>query len=192
MSRQLTLRPLALYDRVYGNASFVKATAKVGADLLLRLPSNRCVWGPPGPYQGRGAPPKHGHKFKLNAPESWPQADETVMVDDPQWGKVQVQRWYNYHFRQSPKRPMDIVRVEILQPKGRELLPLLVPQLNLPKVAEKLRGGPRGKNGLPSNVTPLSKNEHLRRKHPPRHPSLNKSTLLDGCSDAQILEKLSL
>ena len=59
VSRQLTVRPLAVYDRGYGNASFVNQTAQVEADLLLRLASNRCVYGAPPAYGGRGAPAKH-------------------------------------------------------------------------------------------------------------------------------------
>jgi DDE superfamily endonuclease len=59
--RQLAVRPLAVYDRGYGNASFVNQTARVEADLLLRLASNRCVYGAPAAYKGRGAPAKHGH-----------------------------------------------------------------------------------------------------------------------------------
>jgi hypothetical protein len=65
VTRQLGVRPLATYDRGYGNASFVKQTADIEADLLLRLASNRCVWGEPPEYSGRGAPCKHGHKFKF-------------------------------------------------------------------------------------------------------------------------------
>ncbi|MDR9897074.1 transposase [Aetokthonos hydrillicola Thurmond2011] len=47
VTRQLGTRPLAAYDRGYGNAKFVKATAGIEADLLLRLASNRCLWGKP-------------------------------------------------------------------------------------------------------------------------------------------------
>ena len=117
--RYLPVRPLVAYDRAYGNGRFVNATAEVEADLLLRLAGNRCVWGAPPQYSGRGAPRKHGGKFKFSTPETWPVADETIEVDDPKLGQVKVTRWHNYHFRNSPQRPMDILRVEVLQPKGR-------------------------------------------------------------------------
>jgi len=65
----------------------VQATEKIEADLLLRLASNRCVWGTPDTYKGRGAPRKHGHKFKFNDPETWPEATETLEVEDPKVGK---------------------------------------------------------------------------------------------------------
>jgi len=118
VTRQMSVRPLAVYDRGYGNASFVNQTADIEADLLLRLASNRCVYGAPAAYGGRGAPAKHGHKMKLNAPETWSVPIETVEVDDPKLGRVRVSRWSEYHFQKSPKRPMEIIRVEVLDAKG--------------------------------------------------------------------------
>jgi hypothetical protein len=119
VTRQLQIRPLAAYDRGYGNARFVNQTAKIEADLLLRLASNRCVWGAPPPYSGRGAPFKHGHKFKFNDPQTWPQEQESLELEDPKLGKVKVMRWTGYHFRQAPTREMEILRVEVLEPVGR-------------------------------------------------------------------------
>jgi DDE superfamily endonuclease len=120
VSRQLGVRPLAVYDRGYGNASFVKQTAMIEADLLLRLASNRCVYGAPPPYRGRGAPPKHGHKMKLNDPQTWTLPSESVEVEDAKFGRVRVTRWSAFHFRKSPKRAMEMLRVEVLEtPKGK-------------------------------------------------------------------------
>jgi DDE superfamily endonuclease len=119
VTEQLSVRPLAAYDRGYGNASFVKATAKIEADLLLRLTSSRCVFGVPPAYSGRGAPHKHGHKFKLNAPETWPEPTTSIEITDPKIGRVRVTHWRDFHFRASPERPMQIFRVEVLEPLGR-------------------------------------------------------------------------
>jgi hypothetical protein len=58
--KQLPVRPIATYDSEYGNASFVKQTAGIEADLLLRLRSNMCLWGAPPPYSGRD-----GQKFMV-------------------------------------------------------------------------------------------------------------------------------
>lgn len=124
--RHLDVRPLAVYDRGYGNASFVNQTAEIAADLLLRLASNRCVYGAPPPYKGRGAPMKHGHKMKLNDPETWTTPTESVEVEHPKLGRVRVTRWSQYHFRKSPKRPMEILRVEVLEPPaGKRAMPPL-------------------------------------------------------------------
>lgn len=118
VTQQLDSRPLAVYDRGYGNASFVKQTAAIESDLLLRLAANRCVLGAPPAYRGRGAPRKHGVKFKFKDPTTWPQATETNKVEDPKYGQVQLTRWSNFHFKQSPKRGMEIIRVEVLKPAG--------------------------------------------------------------------------
>ncbi|MDF5723238.1 MAG: hypothetical protein PUP91_22745 [Rhizonema sp. PD37] len=120
VTRQLGTRPLVAYDRGYGNAKFVTATVGIEADLLLRLASNRCLWGKPDVKKGRGAPRKHGHKFKLNDPTTWPEADETLTVSDPKVGQVKLMHWSRYHFLESPNRDMEIIRVEVIQPIGRK------------------------------------------------------------------------
>jgi hypothetical protein len=40
-------------------------------------------------------------------------------VEDPKVGRVKVMRWSGFHFLQSPNRAMEIIRVEVLQPVGR-------------------------------------------------------------------------
>lgn len=117
VTRQLPVRPLAVYDRGYGNVSFVNQTAEIESDLLLRLASNRCVYGTPPAYGGRGAPAKHGHKMKLNDLETWKLPTRSVAVEDAKLGRVRVTLWRDYHFRQSPKRAMAIIRVAVLEPK---------------------------------------------------------------------------
>ena len=117
--RDLSVRPLAAFDRHYGNGAFLNHTAEINVDLLLRLASNRCVYGPPTPYSGRGAPRKHGHKFKLNAPESYPQASEQLEVEDSKLGRIRVTCWRQFHFRNAADREMDILRIEIIEPAGK-------------------------------------------------------------------------
>lgn len=70
-------------------------------------------------YKGRGAPCKHGHKFKLNDPETWPEVTETLEVEDPKIGQVKVMLGCGFHFRQSPNRAMEIIHVEVIKPVGR-------------------------------------------------------------------------
>lgn len=119
VSRQLSVRPLVAYDRHYGNGKFLNQTAEIETDLLLRLASNRCVYGEPPAYSGRGAPHKHGHKFKFNDPLTYPEANETLEVEDPQLGRVRVERWSHLHFRNAPKREMEVLRIEVIEPVGR-------------------------------------------------------------------------
>ena len=119
VTRQLSIRPLAAFDRHYGNGKFLHQTAEIESDLLLRLASNRCVYGKPPAYVGRGAPRKHGHKFKFNDPQTYPEADETIEVDDPKLGHIRVRRWSRFHFRNAPQREMEILCVEVLKSVGR-------------------------------------------------------------------------
>jgi len=59
-----------------------RIAGEIEADLRLRLASNRCVYGSPPAYGGRGAPAKHGHKLKLNDPDTWSLPTESVEVED--------------------------------------------------------------------------------------------------------------
>lgn len=120
VTRALPVRPLAAFDREYGNASFVNQTQAIETDLLLRLASNRCLWTAPPAYCGRGAPRKHGSKFKLNDPQTWTTPTEQFEVDDPNLGQVRLTRWSQMHFRKSPRRAMELLRVEVVQPIGRK------------------------------------------------------------------------
>jgi hypothetical protein len=62
----LPARPLSLWDSEYGCASFLKLTADIPADKIMRLRPNRCLWTAPPPTEAkRGRPRKHGEKFQL-------------------------------------------------------------------------------------------------------------------------------
>ncbi len=113
---QLKGRPLSFWDSEYGCASFVKQTEDIEADKVMRLRPNRCLWGEPPPYDGHGRPKKHGAKFKLSDPTTWGIPIESIEVDDPTWGKVEIQRWSQLHFRQAAEHPMEVI---LIQRKGK-------------------------------------------------------------------------
>ena len=115
---KVKVRPLGVYDRHYGNSSFLKQTKDIPADLLIRIASNRCIYAKPGAYSGRGAPRKHGAKFKLNDPQTHPEPEKILEINDPKLGQVKVTCWSQLHFRKSLTRDMDIIRVEIIKPHG--------------------------------------------------------------------------
>jgi hypothetical protein len=88
----LRVRPITVYDSEYGNASFVKQTAGIAADLLIRLRPNLCFWGAPPSYSGKGRPKLHGDKFKLSDSTTWSQPVAVLEIEDPSWGQVQIQQ----------------------------------------------------------------------------------------------------
>ena len=99
ITRELGVRPLSFWDSEYGCASFVNQTSDIEADKVMRLRPNRCLWGVPPAYDGKGRPKKHGAKFKLSDPTSWGIPVESVEIDDQTWGKVEIQRWRQLHFK---------------------------------------------------------------------------------------------
>ena len=114
----LPLRPLSLWDSEYGCAPFLKLTADIPADKIMRLRPNRCLWDVPKQQSKKGRPKKHGAKFKLCEPETWPTPVATEEIDDLKWGKIEIKHWTGLHYRESADIPMDII---LIQRKGTKL-----------------------------------------------------------------------
>lgn len=110
----LPTRPITLWDAEYGCASFVKQTADIAADKLMRLRSNRLLYSAPPPYTGIGRPRVHGDKFKLNDPTTWWTPDKMLEILDPKLGRIRLSLWCNLHFQQSAKTNMHLFHVERL------------------------------------------------------------------------------
>jgi hypothetical protein len=96
-----------LGDGEYGSAPFLKQTADIPCDKLLRLRPNRVLYHAPEPYQGKGRPYRHGAKFSLQAPDTWTVAQEEIMTQDPKLGRLKVRRWESLHLRQAADHPFD-------------------------------------------------------------------------------------
>lgn len=113
---------LFLGDSEYGSAPFLKQTADLSCDKLLRLRPNRVLYHAPEPYQGVGRPTKHGRKFKLKAPDTWDEVQEDITVDDPKLGRLRVRRWDTLHLKQASEHPFTLILVERLdEPKSKPL-----------------------------------------------------------------------
>ena len=119
-------RPVALLDSEYGSASFVEASTDIACDKIFRLRPNRCFYGEPPPYSGFGRPRIHGHKFKLNAPETWPQADQVLELADSALGPVRLQVWHRWHFRKAADEPLTLLRIERIEARGTRRDPKVV------------------------------------------------------------------
>lgn len=111
-------RPLSLWDSEYGCASFVKLTADIACDKLIRLRPNRVLYGPPPAYRGIGRPPKHGDKFYPKDSTTWPEAEEQLKLEDDKLGSLRLRRWEGLHFRESADHSMKLILVERLDDSG--------------------------------------------------------------------------
>ena len=111
---QLNQRAILVVDSQYGCAPFLKQTAKLPCDKLMRRRSNRCLYGEPGVYSGRGCPRKHGDKFKLNDCATWNLDSESAVVEHPRLGLLKIQAWHQLHFKEAADQKLSIVRVEQL------------------------------------------------------------------------------
>lgn len=115
---RLHKRPIALLDSEYGCAPFVKASADIPCDKIVRLRPNLALWGPPAPYAGKGRPSKHGAKFKLKDSATWPVADETMSVHDPELGQVHLSLWRHWHLKKAADHPFIVLRLERPRARG--------------------------------------------------------------------------
>ena len=121
--KQMPVRPIATYDSEYGNASFVKQTAGIAADLLLRLRPNMCLWGAPPPYSGKGRPKVHGNKFKLADSNTWGEPTAFLELEDKKWGTVQIQHWVGLHFRAAAVHPLQVLRITVTGKRANQSSP---------------------------------------------------------------------
>ncbi len=110
--KYLKKRPISMWDSEYGCAPFVKMTADIPADKLMRLRPNRCLFGSPPEYQGNGRPKKHGTKMKLSDPTTWEESVQSITINEDNGNEVEIQRWSQYHFYQSADHPMEIIRIQ--------------------------------------------------------------------------------
>ncbi len=107
------MRPIAIYDSEYGNASFVRQTAGIAADLLLRLRPNICLWVRHRLTLGLGRPKVHGDKFKLADKSTWGEPATTWEIEDAKWGTIQIQHWSGLHFRLAAADSLQVLRVTV-------------------------------------------------------------------------------
>jgi Transposase DDE domain len=115
--------PLFVFDGGYDSAQLTLDLADAGVAVLVRLRSDRCFYAdpPPRPPGASGRPRRHGAKFNLADPATWPVPTATLATVDDQYGTVTVQAWAGLHPKQQRHpghgsgRPRPIVRGTILR-----------------------------------------------------------------------------
>jgi hypothetical protein len=105
-------------DSLYGNNIFLAIFLVVKhAYALVRLRSNLVFYERPKPHgKGeKGAPAKHGAKFKLSQPSRTPDRAETFLLGEQ---TVKLAAWQGLHFKKLSGLVGMVLRVEFLQPGG--------------------------------------------------------------------------
>jgi hypothetical protein len=95
--------PLFVFDAGYDSAQLTLDLAAERAAVLVRLRADRCFYAdpPPRPPSATGRPRRHGAKFALANPTTWPTPTATHAATDDQYGTVTVQAWAGLHPKQQ-------------------------------------------------------------------------------------------
>jgi hypothetical protein len=106
-------------DSLYGNHVFLAIFLLFqNTFALVRLRSNNVLYEQPAPKKPgqKGAPKKHGSKFKLASPARPAEDAETFLLGSQ---SVRVQAWKGLHLKKLPRLIVMILRVEFLKPDGK-------------------------------------------------------------------------
>lgn len=76
--------------------------------LLVRLRGDRVFFAPPPPRTGKvGHPAKHGARFALDEPDTWPAPHAEHRVHYPDGSTLHAQAWHHYHPEPRPRRKWE-------------------------------------------------------------------------------------
>lgn len=101
----VTALDVIVADGHYGNHHFFGPLRREACALLARLRRDRVLYGPPGPYKGRGRRPKHGRRFACKQSETWGGPDDETTFADERWGQVRLRRWDTACASATPAAP---------------------------------------------------------------------------------------
>lgn len=114
-----SLRPkVVVADSLYGNVVFLAVFLVVTTvAALVRLRHNLVLYEPPEPKAPgtKGAPRKHGPKFRLSDPPRTPDRQECVTLLGQ---TVRLSAWHGLHFYKLPALIGLVLRVEFLKADG--------------------------------------------------------------------------
>jgi hypothetical protein len=91
--------PLFVFDAGYDPIALGAGLADVRAQVLVRISSGRVFHPDPAPRpEGTiGRPRRHGERFALSEPPTWPAPDAELITRDPRYGDVRVAAWHGLH-----------------------------------------------------------------------------------------------
>jgi hypothetical protein len=93
--------PMFVFDAGYDAIAIGAELADVRVQTLTRISSKRVFHPDPAPRPDHtvGRPRRHGERFALSEPATWPDADAELVTHDPRYGDVRVQAWGGLHPR---------------------------------------------------------------------------------------------
>ena len=106
-------------DSLYGNHVFLGIFLFIqNTFALVRMRSNNVLYEKPPPREPgkKGAPKKHGAKFKLSSPSRSTDCEETYLLGSQ---TVRIQGWKGLHLKKLPELVVMMLRVEFLKPDGK-------------------------------------------------------------------------
>jgi hypothetical protein len=104
--------PIFVGDGGYGNHHFLQPLKDERGGRLVRLRKDRVLYREPGSYPGIGRPPKHGERFVFKDPATWGEPEETLVLEDPKWGTVEIRFWRELHAKAAADTPLGVLRVQ--------------------------------------------------------------------------------
>ena len=91
--------PMFVFDAGYDPIAVGHGLAEVRAQVLVRIRSDRVFHPDPAPRADHtvGRPRRHGERFALAEPATWPDPDNELVTHDARYGTVKVTAWHGLH-----------------------------------------------------------------------------------------------
>jgi DDE superfamily endonuclease len=91
--------PIYVFDAGYDPVKLQRSLEGCPAQILVRLHSNRVFYAAPEEVEPRpvGRPRRHGNKFDLKDPSSWPKPTGEHRCNSEDYGEVRVRAWSGLH-----------------------------------------------------------------------------------------------
>ena len=103
-------------DGKYGNHHFFGPLRDSQTAQLARMRGNRVLYGAPERprpgERGPGRPRKHGARFGFQEPETWPEPEQHVTLEDADYGQVDIRYWSDLHAREDAATPFAVLRIQ--------------------------------------------------------------------------------
>ena len=94
--------PMFVLDAGYDPIALTEGLADTRAQVLVRIRNDRVFYADAPPKPNRpatsgGRPPRHGSRFALADPATWPEPDASLNTHDARYGTVRVTAWHGLH-----------------------------------------------------------------------------------------------